>query len=37
VIYSKSINYRRDIKRGRMSADAKTDEMLAKYKSKGER
>jgi hypothetical protein len=34
VIYSASINYRRDVKRGKITRDAMTDAMLARYKER---
>jgi hypothetical protein len=32
VIFSKTVDYRRDVKRRKIAADAATDELLRKYK-----
>jgi hypothetical protein len=32
LLYSKSIDYRRDVKRGTIPADPRTDALLARYK-----
>ena len=34
IIFSKSVDYRRDVKRGKISPDATIDGLLAKYKER---